>query len=589
MTREAQIPLFLWIATAVVAHLLWGGGADRAAQVIEEKIEIREFAASVRRFVRGEGRTVEIALLSDEALEPEPEPDAPEDQPIDDEELQEAESTEGTEQAVEPSESVEEEEDDKLEKERDQKKEPEKTEEPNKIEEEEIVRELPAAPERRVAVRQHVEEPDQEDNPDAEFIADQAKKVKEQAQARITSNDQNDPNPTPGGAAHSSNDPNDPGNAEETRVADSENRDGVEDRAPQPKEVTPTELRIAVMPAPARAPSARGEELKRDGAKEGQTSAERMTHAPAQEGALARPELYAAEAVPDTVASPDGTFLVPGERSASIEQKGQLARKKRRLPPLRSSGTTDLLGLGAVGRTAGGVNLNLSPQVAVSTIGQDQLARERRADGERRRSQHAGRWHPVGIERWRSAIENYVAGVKPGNQTALNTARVPFANYLHQIHNRLHPIFAEGFLDSLGDLPGSHPLNRPEITTNLEIVLDRDEGRITRMGVTKTSGVTAFDVAALESVHRAQPFGPPPREIVSPDGSVYFHWEFHRNRDEACSTYFARPFILKGQPKSVPPSLPTPPPGLEPEGQQRHGRRAPASAHEKLTFAARSR
>src|SRR5688572_1241873 len=87
MTREAQIPLFLWIATAVVAHALWGGGADRAAQVIEEKIEIREFAASVRRFVRGDAKTVEIALLDEEAdpkaLDP-TEPPAPEPRTNDD-------------------------------------------------------------------------------------------------------------------------------------------------------------------------------------------------------------------------------------------------------------------------------------------------------------------------------------------------------------------------------------------------------------------------------------------------------------------------------------------------------------------------
>jgi TonB family protein len=232
----------------------------------------------------------------------------------------------------------------------------------------------------------------------------------------------------------------------------------------------------------------------------------------------------------------------------------------------------------------------------VNVIGKDQLARERRADGERRKSQHAGTWRPVGIERWRAAIENYVASVKPGNQTALNTARAPFANYLVQIHNRIHPIFAETFLDSLDSLPNTHPLNRPEITTNIEIVLDREEGRIERMGITKTSGVTAFDVAALESVHRAQPFGAPPREIVSPDGSVYFHWEFHRNRDEACSTYFARPFILKGQPKSVPPSLPPSKPAPESEGQERHGQlfhhdhgHDHGHGHDHVTVAARAR
>jgi hypothetical protein len=156
--------------------------------------------------------------------------------------------------------------------------------------------------------------------------------------------------------------------------------------------------------------------------------------------------------------------------------------------------------------------------------------------------------------------------VKPGNQTALNTARVPFASYLNQVHARIHPIFADQFLSSLDSLPGNDPQNRQDLHTNLEIVLDRDEGRVHRLGVTRASGVTAFDVNALDSVYRAQPFGPPPREIVSPDGFVYFHWEFHRG-PEACGTWNARPFILKGQPKTVPPEL-EPGPGPEPE---RHG------------------
>jgi hypothetical protein len=70
--------------------------------------------------------------------------------------------------------------------------------------------------------------------------------------------------------------------------------------------------------------------------------------------------------------------------------------------------------------------------------------------------------------------------------------------------------------------------------------------------------VTAFDIAALESVMRASPFGAPPTEIVSPDGRVYFHWEFYRNPDYACSTYFAHPFILKTKQKSAPPSVEPP-------------------------------
>ena len=42
-----------------------------------------------------------------------------------------------------------------------------------------------------------------------------------------------------------------------------------------------------------------------------------------------------------------------------------------------------------------------------------------------------------------------------------------------------------------------------------------------------------------------------------PDGNVYLHWEFHRNPLLACSTYFARPFIIKVPQKTAPPTLRT--------------------------------
>ena len=572
MTRDTQIPLFLWIATAVVAHLLWGGGADRVANVVAETVEIREFAASVRRFVRGEHKPIEVALLDDTTAPDKPDPAAPEEQETVPAEPDKKSAAKDEAPPAEPKHVEKEEKKPELPKKPPEEKKPQEEPKPEEKKVVEAEKKLPTPEElKRVAVRQHVEDENQPDNPNAEFIGDQANHVKEQTQAKITSADQNDPKPTPGNSPQTSATSNEPGNAEKTRIAESEDRPGEKDRAPGVKPA-PSELRFTQAPARAPNPAAAGEERRQDGAnKLASKASPNSAHLPAQQGAEAQPALKAADATPDTLDSSQGSWEVAGERAASVEQAGRAARKKRSLPPLRSSSATDLLGLGGIGRTPGGVNLNLSPQIAVAAIGHDTLMRELRADGERRKSQHAGRWKPVGIERWRASIENYVASVKPGNQTALNTARVPFASYLNQIHLRIHPLFAESFLDSLDQLPASHPMNRQDITTNLEIVLDRDEGRIQRMGVTKTSGVTAFDVAALEAVHRAQPFGTPPREIVSPDGNVYFHWEFHRNREEACSTYFARPFILKGEPKSAPPP-PTQPEGPTEEGTERHGK-----------------
>jgi hypothetical protein len=86
------------------------------------------------------------------------------------------------------------------------------------------------------------------------------------------------------------------------------------------------------------------------------------------------------------------------------------------------------------------------------------------------------------------------------------------------------------------------------------------------MGVVKTSGITAFDIAALDSVDRAQPFGPAPNAIVSGDGNVYLHWEFHRDEVFACSTQGARPFIINTGQKNneeLQPPAPTPGPTKE--------------------------
>ncbi len=557
MPREANIPLFLWIATAVVAHGLWGGGADKAARLIGETLEIRDFAASVRRHAKGVGKPIEVSFVENNDPEEErPDPQAEKDDEAEAEPPAEDESDlkdepdpkhrkpdpKAKDDAPKPEEKKEEE------KKAEEKKEEEKPKAELKIEK------LPDPEKlRRIAVKQHAD-PNQEDNPNAEFIADQANKVKEQTQASITSTDQDDAKPAPGTSMASG--PSDrPGSGEIDKVAQSDEHEGDPNRAPQEKEQKNETARPAEAKAqsPERMAALAGVARRQDGAAHGSPSSENSSKLPGQAGQRAQLAAREQEAMPDTLSSDSGRFTVPGPREASIEQKARRARKKRELPKLRSGNSSDLLGLGAPGATPGGINLNLTPSTAAAAIGRDRLSRERLADGQRRLSQHRGTWKTGGIERWRHAIENYVPNVKPGNQTALNSARVPFASYLNAVHNRLHPLFADNFLASLEELPASHPMNQPNLVTHLEIVLDADEGRVKDMGVIKTSGVTAFDISALESLQKAQPFGTPPREIVSPDGNVYFHWEFYRNPQYACSTYFAYPYILKTAPKQAPP------------------------------------
>jgi TonB C terminal len=572
MRREANIPLFLWIATAVLVHLLWGGGADRGARVIEDQLDIQRFAREVQRRARGSVAPIEIALIDEAPSEPPSADQKPDPEPEKQPEVappKPPEETRDDPEAKKPNPVKEAEK--KLEK---------KPEEPKKAEPEKKVDPKPVAPlpqeltlPKKVAVRQVVKDEHQEDNPNAAFIANQANHVAEESQARITSADQNDAVPTPGG--DHSGPVNDPGDSNRTEIRQSEDRPGEADHAPsETPDSTPEKLARLKMPSASAA--ARDREAASAHAQHGAQAGAQQSSAtrPGQEGRKEEVASKATEPVPEALANPAGVFTVPGPRQAFVDQAASRAQKHRPLPQRRVGGV-DVLGYGSAGTTKSGVNLNLMPASAVAAIGSDELARERLIDGERRKSAHRGSWHPTDMNRWRSAIENYVPSVRLGNQTALNTQRSAFANYLNAIHNRIHPIFALNFLDSLDSLPASHPMNNQNLATSLEIVLDQDAGKIVRMGVTKTSGLTMFDVAALESVQKASPFGAPPREIVSPDGNVYLHWEFHRD-PMACSTYNAHPFILKVQPKTAPPEI-SPPAGptLDPREvppAERHGR-----------------
>ena len=75
-------------------------------------------------------------------------------------------------------------------------------------------------------------------------------------------------------------------------------------------------------------------------------------------------------------------------------------------------------------------------------------------------------------------------------------ARWPFVTYLNAFHNSVHFIFAKRFLAALDALPSENPMTDRRVFARLEIVLERNEGRVIKKGVVRTSGITAFDIAA---------------------------------------------------------------------------------------------
>jgi TonB family protein len=149
-------------------------------------------------------------------------------------------------------------------------------------------------------------------------------------------------------------------------------------------------------------------------------------------------------------------------------------------------------------------------------------------------------------------VGDYEPAVQVGNTAPLGKpANVPFAQYLVAIHRRVHPIFTDQLLASWANLPPSHPLNQ-ELRADVEIVIDHRTGQLVKIGVVRPSGVSAFDLAVLDAVRRAAPFGPAPEIIASPDGNVYVQWEFHRDPRDACSVRRARPYRLRTSPGTRP-------------------------------------
>jgi TonB family protein len=130
--------------------------------------------------------------------------------------------------------------------------------------------------------------------------------------------------------------------------------------------------------------------------------------------------------------------------------------------------------------------------------------------------------------------------VRPGAQTALNAARSPFATYVARIHDRLHQTYHD-FVQNL-PLDATGPFGDPNLRTLLEIVLNRD-GSVHRVGVVRSSGLSMFDYGAYNAVMRGQPYPVAPDEILSGDGRIYMHWDFHRQQPY-CHQSHARPYIL---------------------------------------------
>ena len=397
------------------------------------------------------------------------------------------------------------------------------------------------------SITQHSDDPSVPPPPEARFLARENRHVAEETVARVR-NAQRDDQETSVSAPASAAD--DEGNAQTDESADLRDRQGATDRHATPREAdAPRPRRADTTPLPSAVAS--GDSTARGAPTTGTGGPDRGAATGSAGGARAA---GGGEPLHTVVHDPFGAFVLvaPSSRplGAGPGEGGGEARVGRGQGEAgaeqRAGASGGANGQRGRGRGAGesGVDLRVSWSTFERTFTPDQLRDERERYVAERRSRARGGAREQRWREFRSAIENYVPNVRPGNQTALNAAASPFAEYLATVHRRIHREFADRFLAGLPG--GTNPFGDHSLMTNLEIILNRD-GTVHRVGIVATSGFLPFDYGAFESVMRAQPYPEPPPDILSGDGRVYFHWGFYRN-ERQCGTFNAEPYILPHPP-----------------------------------------
>jgi TonB family protein len=106
--------------------------------------------------------------------------------------------------------------------------------------------------------------------------------------------------------------------------------------------------------------------------------------------------------------------------------------------------------------------------------------------------------------------------------------------YLQALHAKVHRLWADNFLAmATAQLPKEHPVNLLSRVAELELALAMN-GDVVEVKVSKPSGSTEFDAAAVDVVKTSTPLAEASETTLSDDGKVHVKWLFARD-DRRCS------------------------------------------------------
>jgi HEAT repeats/TonB C terminal len=102
-------------------------------------------------------------------------------------------------------------------------------------------------------------------------------------------------------------------------------------------------------------------------------------------------------------------------------------------------------------------------------------------------------------------------------------------DYLRAMHARIHWRWATLFVGGVaGAKPPSDPLNNPALSAEVLFTM-RWDGSPAEITLSRSSGVKAFDAAAIAAVRGDVPYGVPPLSVFGDDGVGHFRWVFARD------------------------------------------------------------
>lgn len=150
--------------------------------------------------------------------------------------------------------------------------------------------------------------------------------------------------------------------------------------------------------------------------------------------------------------------------------------------------------------------------------------------------------HQGQAERIRGTLQNFDANVATGTETHLTTMSAPFARYIHEMHNHIHPRWTEILIRwDLSYGPTSTVSDR-SLFTEIEYVIGRD-GSMEDVRVLRSAREPLFMQEAVAMAWSIGPLSPPPPGMLSSDGRTYIHWRFHRDNRQ-CGTFGASVHFL---------------------------------------------